>query len=151
MHHLPIRLYHISHRQGQNPDASSDGDFMSEAKDWAGELISGQTGTGRILVSSVSNNLTNIQTHLDKHTNTHKQEEESKLLLGLGTFSGQTWRILVGHLSNKPTEICLGGMLHSYKMVKGLLWLKRWVSCIVVLGKVKTTRIDVPLCPVVEL
>lgn len=26
------------------------GDFMSEAKDWAGELISGQTGTGRILV-----------------------------------------------------------------------------------------------------
>ena len=24
---------------------------MSEAKDWAGELISGQTGTGRILVS----------------------------------------------------------------------------------------------------
>jgi hypothetical protein len=37
--------------QGQNPDAGgSDGDFMSEAKDWAGELISGQTGTGRILV-----------------------------------------------------------------------------------------------------
>ena len=27
------------------------GDFMSEAKDWAGELISGQTGTGRILVN----------------------------------------------------------------------------------------------------
>ena len=26
---------------------------MSEAKDWAGELISGQTGTGRILVSSL--------------------------------------------------------------------------------------------------
>ena len=24
---------------------------MSEAKDWAGELISGQTGTGRILVN----------------------------------------------------------------------------------------------------
>ena len=39
--------------QGQNPDASSDGDFMSEAKDWAGELISGQTGTGRILVRKV--------------------------------------------------------------------------------------------------
>ena len=37
--------------QGQNPDApGQDGDFMSEAKDWAGELISGQTGTGRILV-----------------------------------------------------------------------------------------------------
>ena len=29
------------------------GDFMSEAKDWAGELISGQTGTGRILVTLV--------------------------------------------------------------------------------------------------
>lgn len=39
--------------QGQNPDGSSDGDFMSEAKDWAGELISGQTGTGRILVCLV--------------------------------------------------------------------------------------------------
>ena len=38
--------------QGQNPDGNQDGDFMSEAKDWAGELISGQTGTGRILVST---------------------------------------------------------------------------------------------------
>ena len=37
--------------QGQNPDGGPEGDFMSEAKDWAGELISGQTGTGRILVS----------------------------------------------------------------------------------------------------
>ena len=39
--------------QGQNPEGANgqDGDFMSEAKDWAGELISGQTGTGRILVS----------------------------------------------------------------------------------------------------
>ena len=36
--------------QGQNPDGAPEGDFMSEAKDWAGELISGQTGTGRILV-----------------------------------------------------------------------------------------------------
>jgi len=36
--------------QGQNPDGGPEGDFMSEAKDWAGELISGQTGTGRILV-----------------------------------------------------------------------------------------------------
>jgi len=39
--------------QGQNPDGVQDGDFMSEAKDWAGELISGQTGTGRILVCLV--------------------------------------------------------------------------------------------------
>ena len=37
--------------QGQNPDGGPEGDFMSEAKDWAGELISGQTGTGRILVN----------------------------------------------------------------------------------------------------
>ena len=37
-------------QQGQNPEGGPDGDFMSEAKDWAGELISGQTGTGRILV-----------------------------------------------------------------------------------------------------
>ena len=29
-------------------------DFMSSAKDWAGELISGQTGTGRILVRRLS-------------------------------------------------------------------------------------------------
>jgi hypothetical protein len=28
---------------------------MSEAKDWAGELISGQTGTGRILVCVLIN------------------------------------------------------------------------------------------------
>lgn len=30
-----------------------EGTFMTEAKDWAGELISGQTTTGRILVSSL--------------------------------------------------------------------------------------------------
>lgn len=29
-----------------------EGTFMTEAKDWAGELISGQTTTGRILVNS---------------------------------------------------------------------------------------------------
>lgn len=29
-----------------------EGTFMTEAKDWAGELISGQTTTGRILVST---------------------------------------------------------------------------------------------------
>ena len=40
--------------QGQNPDAGKDdGDLMSVAKDWAGELISGQTGTGRILVRRI--------------------------------------------------------------------------------------------------
>lgn len=31
-----------------------EGTFMTEAKDWAGELISGQTTTGRILVSMTS-------------------------------------------------------------------------------------------------
>ena len=31
-------------------EGGQGGDFMSGAKDWAGELISGQTGTGRILV-----------------------------------------------------------------------------------------------------
>ncbi|KAA0183367.1 hypothetical protein HAZT_HAZT007728 [Hyalella azteca] len=29
----------------------TEGNFVTEAKDWAGELISGQTTTGRILVS----------------------------------------------------------------------------------------------------
>ena len=43
--------------QGQNPDGGPEGDFMSEAKDWAGELISGQTGTGRILVSQIQHTL----------------------------------------------------------------------------------------------
>ena len=38
-------------RQGSGDGSGGpEGDFMSEAKDWAGELISGQTGTGRILV-----------------------------------------------------------------------------------------------------
>lgn len=31
-----------------------EGTFMTEAKDWAGELISGQTTTGRILVRLLS-------------------------------------------------------------------------------------------------
>ena len=39
--------------QGQNPDEAPDNDFMSEAKDWAGELISAQTGMGKILVTLV--------------------------------------------------------------------------------------------------
>ncbi|XP_071748437.1 calcium-activated potassium channel slowpoke isoform X29 [Lepeophtheirus salmonis] len=44
--------------QGHNPadlgaDNNNESDFMAEAKDWAGNLISGQTGTGRILVCLV--------------------------------------------------------------------------------------------------
>ena len=38
---------------GQNPEETDEGDFMSEAKDWAGELISAQTGMGKILVTMV--------------------------------------------------------------------------------------------------
>lgn len=37
-------------RQGKQ---DFEGTFMTEAKDWAGELISGQTTTGRILVSTL--------------------------------------------------------------------------------------------------
>ncbi|XP_042209682.1 calcium-activated potassium channel slowpoke-like [Homarus americanus] len=45
--------------QGQAPGQPKpknlmEGNFVTEAKDWAGELISGQTTTGRILVSVVS-------------------------------------------------------------------------------------------------
>lgn len=40
-------------RQGKQ---EFEGTFMTEAKDWAGELISGQTTTGRILVCIHSNN-----------------------------------------------------------------------------------------------
>jgi hypothetical protein len=39
-----------------------EGDFMSEAKDWAGELISGQTGTGRILVRNNKLNKSSLYT-----------------------------------------------------------------------------------------
>lgn len=38
-----------ANRQGKQ---EFEGTFMTEAKDWAGELISGQTTTGRILVSN---------------------------------------------------------------------------------------------------
>ncbi|XP_071748455.1 calcium-activated potassium channel slowpoke isoform X47 [Lepeophtheirus salmonis] len=45
--------------QGHNPadlgaDNNNESDFMAEAKDWAGNLISGQTGTGRILFIAAS-------------------------------------------------------------------------------------------------
>ena len=39
--------------KGQNPDEAPEDDFLSEAKDWAGELISAQTGMGKILVTLV--------------------------------------------------------------------------------------------------
>lgn len=37
---------------GPKPKNLMEGNFVTEAKDWAGELISGQTTTGRILVSN---------------------------------------------------------------------------------------------------
>ena len=42
---------------------------MSEAKDWAGELISGQTGTGRILVNFLQRSVTivHIMIRLNRH------------------------------------------------------------------------------------
>lgn len=43
----PKQKEHKSNRHGKE----FEGTFMTEAKDWAGELISGQTTTGRILVS----------------------------------------------------------------------------------------------------
>lgn len=39
-------------KQGRGNKAEFEGTFKTEAKDWAGELISGQTTTGRILVST---------------------------------------------------------------------------------------------------
>lgn len=44
-------------RQGKQ---EFEGTFMTEAKDWAGELISGQTTTGRILVSNRPSSVTRI-------------------------------------------------------------------------------------------
>lgn len=41
-------------QQQQRGKQEFEGTFMTEAKDWAGELISGQTTTGRILVSRTS-------------------------------------------------------------------------------------------------
>ncbi|KAL0280868.1 UNVERIFIED_CONTAM: hypothetical protein PYX00_002032 [Menopon gallinae] len=38
-------------QKAQRGKQEFEGTFMTEAKDWAGELISGQTTTGRILVS----------------------------------------------------------------------------------------------------
>lgn len=41
----------LKEQKGARGKAEFEGTFMTEAKDWAGELISGQTTTGRILVS----------------------------------------------------------------------------------------------------
>lgn len=44
-------------RQGKQ---EFEGTFMTEAKDWAGELISGQTTTGRILVRIITINFNTV-------------------------------------------------------------------------------------------
>ena len=49
-------------QQGQPPGGPKsrtlmEGNFVTEAKDWAGELISGQTTTGRILVCTKSSKI----------------------------------------------------------------------------------------------
>ena len=41
-------------KQARQGKQEFEGTFMTEAKDWAGELISGQTTTGRILVRLVN-------------------------------------------------------------------------------------------------
>lgn len=47
-------------RQGKQ---EFEGTFMTEAKDWAGELISGQTTTGRILVTTNSQSINQSINH----------------------------------------------------------------------------------------
>lgn len=42
-------------KQARQGKQEFEGTFMTEAKDWAGELISGQTTTGRILVITSTN------------------------------------------------------------------------------------------------
>lgn len=51
-----------------------EGTFMTEAKDWAGELISGQTTTGRILVNIICP-MTRLRFSTPHHT-THSQWNE---------------------------------------------------------------------------
>lgn len=57
----PVMMNHASmaaaaaqaeaHNQRYQADQQTQVGWMTEAKDWAGELISGQSATGRILVS----------------------------------------------------------------------------------------------------
>jgi len=44
-------------QRGDGEEAGGEVGWMTEAKDWAGELISGQTTTGRILVSTILSRL----------------------------------------------------------------------------------------------
>lgn len=51
-----------ANRQGKQ---EFEGTFMTEAKDWAGELISGQTTTGRILVRTKKTNSFPVHQHFN--------------------------------------------------------------------------------------
>lgn len=59
-----------TNRQGKE----FEGTFMTEAKDWAGELISGQTTTGRILVSLTSSRSL-MSLPFEAHSNTWAHTE----------------------------------------------------------------------------
>ena len=43
----------LSSEQGQHHEEEHGGDFIAEARDWAGELISAQTMMGKILVTII--------------------------------------------------------------------------------------------------
>lgn len=73
-------------RQGKQ---EFEGTFMTEAKDWAGELISGQTTTGRILVSV----LCTLRTHPLQET-----------LIGLFILQGERKRFENNPCTRKPQE-----------------------------------------------
>ena len=49
----PLKLSPSASAAGAKKRAEAEIGWVTEAKDWAGELISGQTTTGRILVSTV--------------------------------------------------------------------------------------------------
>lgn len=70
-------------RQGKQ---EFEGTFMTEAKDWAGELISGQTTTGRILVSTCT------------------QGFWSPHYLTIGETLKITWLAVTGHCSSIPSN-----------------------------------------------
>ena len=53
--------------QGQHNEEEHGGDFISEARDWAGELISAQTMMGKILVTILMILMVRISEGTDIH------------------------------------------------------------------------------------
>jgi len=79
-------------KHGDNEqDVAAEVGWMTEAKDWAGELISGQTTTGRILVGETTNNIGRILVG-------EMANITDKLLVG--ETGSNTARILLGELDN---------------------------------------------------